>query len=371
MKTTRCDWKACPEPKRSDELNSPIRNLRAKLEPRCDNTPFVNPVDVTAACDAPITIAVGPYLVHTGKDKLLGRGTFGNVFEGEDKDGYKYAIKRECKEMDGNDISTFIEREISLLRRLCPHKNIVQFHSAHDDGYFIYLVFELCWGGDLKNCLETRYKNDMPIETIRACMWQIFEGLRHCHARGVMHRDLKPQNILVQDTPLADAVVIEDGSIGNACIALPVLKIADFGSSRCVDDTADGRCYTLECCTLWYKAPEILLGSPYYQYSADMWSAGCIFWELVTGNSLFPGIDTDHNQLVTIFKRLGTPTEKIWPGVTKLPCAYIITGNKQLSMPLIHAKLDDTASHLMNYCLRYNPSARLTAHDALFHRWFR
>lgn len=125
--------------------------------------------------------------------------------------------------------------------------------------------------------------------------YQILSGLAACHRSRFVHRDLKPQNLLLQD----DRV-----------------KLADFGLSRACYLSA--RAYTHEVVTLWYRAPEILLGSSLYSYSVDVWSAGCIFLEMLNGAPLFAG-DSEIDQLFKIFMVLGTPTDVTWPG--KFPVA--------------------------------------------------
>ena len=122
-------------------------------------------------------------------------------------------------------------------------------------------------------------------------------GLTWCHSHRIFHRDLKPQNVLV------------DPKKGS-------LKLADFGLARAF--TVPLRTYTHEVVTLWYRAPEILLGAKQYSCPVDMWSIGTIIPEMVTGHPLFPG-DSEIDAIYKIFRHLGTPTDDVWPGVTKLP----------------------------------------------------
>lgn len=124
---------------------------------------------------------------------------------------------------------------------------------------------------------------------------QILSGLLVCHSNRIMHRDLKPQNILIDDK-------------GN-------VKIADFGLAR--GFTVPFPELTHEVVTLWYRAPEILLGQNSYTPSVDIWSVGCIYAEMLTGKPLFEG-DCEIGQIFKIFQGLGTPNETVWPGVTSL-----------------------------------------------------
>ncbi|XP_071399397.1 cyclin-dependent kinase 2 isoform X4 [Centroberyx affinis] len=123
--------------------------------------------------------------------------------------------------------------------------------------------------------------------------------------------------------------------------------------------------------TLWYRAPEILLGCKYYSTAVDIWSLGCIFAEMITRRALFPG-DSEIDQLFRIFRTLGTPDEAAWPGVTSMPDykpSFPKWARQDLSkvVPL----LDEDGRELLGQMLNYDPNKRLSAKNALVHRFFR
>ena len=133
-------------------------------------------------------------------------------------------------------------------------------------------------------------------------MLQLFRGLQYCHSRNILHRDIKPQNLLVNETTKQ-------------------LKIGDFGLARTFGLPVP--CYSSDVITLWYRPPELLLGATFYTSSIDIWSAGCIFAELSNrGCPLLPGSDIDSQLKITFRLLLGVglwPTEDSWPGISKLP----------------------------------------------------
>ncbi|XP_027626577.1 cyclin-dependent kinase 3 isoform X5 [Tupaia chinensis] len=195
---------------------------------------------------------------------------------------YPHAPSRETEGVPSTAI-----REISLLKEL-KHPNIVREKK-------LYLVFEFL-SQDLKKYMDSTPASELPLHLVKSYLSQLLQGVTFCHSHRVIHRDLKPQNLLIND--------------------LGAIKLADFGLARAFGVPL--RTYTHEVVTLWYRAPEILLGSKFYSTAVDVWSVGCIFAEMVTRKALFPG-DSEIDQLFRIFRTLGTPSEAVWPGVTQLP----------------------------------------------------
>jgi serine/threonine protein kinase len=180
---------------------------------------------------------------------------------------------------------------------------------------------------------------------------QIISGIAFCHEKRILHRDLKPQNLLLDRHHN--------------------LKLADFGLARAF--SVPLRQYTHEVVTLWYRAPEVLLGCKNYSTPVDSWSIGCIFAEMVKLQPLFPG-DSEIDELFRIFRTCGTPTESSWPGVTWLenfkkefPMWPKVSLRPILVSDVRHPGIDDNGIDLIEQLLTYEPSSRISSNDALAH----
>jgi len=228
------------------------------------------------------------------KIEKIGEGTYGIVYKAKDKEtGKLVALKKIRLETESEGVPSTAIREISVLKEL-DHPHVVRLYDVVHVEKKIYLVFEYL-NQDLKKLLDSNGSGLDPKST-RSYLWQLLQGISYCHSHRVLHRDLKPQNLLVNLNGL--------------------LKLADFGLARAFGIPI--RSYTHEVVTLWYKAPEVLLGTKFYTTSVDIWSIGCIFAEMLKGRALFPG-DSEIDQLFRIFRTMGTPDELAWPGVSQLP----------------------------------------------------
>ena len=146
---------------------------------------------------------------------------------------------------------------------------------------------------------------------VKSFLFQLLTGIAHCHIHRVLHRDLKPQNLLINREGSKLNNLLTHSCI-NFYLLIGELKLADFGLARACGIPV--RSYTHEVVTLWYRAPDVLLGSHKYSTPVDIWSIGCIFAEMVTGSPLFTGT-SEETQLDIIFRCLGTPDPSIYPGI--------------------------------------------------------
>ncbi|PKK69730.1 kinase-like domain-containing protein [Rhizophagus irregularis DAOM 181602=DAOM 197198] len=281
------------------------------------------------------------------KIEKLGEGTYGIVYKAQNRDSNEVvALKRIRLDNEEEGVPCTAIREISLLKEL-KHPNIVRLYDVLHTEKKLTLVFEYL-DSDLKKFLDT-YGGDLDKDTIKQLMYQLLKGIAFCHEHRVLHRDLKPQNLLINKR-------------GE-------LKLADFGLARAFGIPV--RSYSHEVVTLWYRAPDVLMGSRQYSTSIDVWSAGCIFAEMASGRPLFPG-SSIKDQLLRIFTVLGTPTEETWPRVSQLPeykSDFAIYNRIPLESLL--PKLDSSGIDLLSQQLiEYQPEKRLSAEDALQHPYF-
>uniref|UniRef100_A0A3Q7IID4 Protein kinase domain-containing protein n=1 Tax=Solanum lycopersicum TaxID=4081 RepID=A0A3Q7IID4_SOLLC len=290
------------------------------------------------------------------KLEKVGEGTYGKVYKAKDKaTGQLVALKKTRLEMDEEGIPPTALREISLLQMLSHSLYIVRLlcveHIDKNGKPILYLVFEYL-DTDLKKFIDSHRKGPnaraLPTALIQSFLFQLCKGVAHCHSHGVLHRDLKPQNLLVDK---------EKG----------ILKIADLGLGRAF--TVPMKSYTHEIVTLWYRAPEVLLGSTHYSTAVDMWSVGCIFAEMVRRQALFPG-DSEFQQLLHIFRLLGTPTDKQWPGVSSLRDWHVYPQWEPQNLASAVPALGPDGVDLLTKMLKFDPSDRISAKAALDHPYF-
>lgn len=239
-----------------------------------------------------------------------------------------------------------------LLHRTHSCNNINRLYDVVHTERKLTLVFEYL-DQDLKKYLDVCDGGIDPT-IVKSFLFQLLTGVAYCHHHRVLHRDLKPQNLLIN----------REGE----------LKLADFGLARAFGIPV--RSYTHEVVTLWYRAPDVLLASTKYSTPIDIWSIGCIFLEMVNGSPIFTGT-TEETQLEAIIRSLGNP-EATYPGITELPGwrpelgdVRDGPGKKESLEQMMEAKgLGEDGIDLVMKMLVYDPSKRITAQEARKHVYF-
>ncbi|KAG0227585.1 cyclin-dependent protein kinase [Mortierella sp. GBA43] len=307
---------------------------------------------------------------------FISSGTYGRVYKAKSKnkdDGKEYAIKKFKPDKEGEaatyvGISQSACREIALCREL-HHENIVGLQEVLLEDKSIHMVFEYA-EHDLLQIIGSYSHQPLkriPPYTIKSFLWQLLNGVAYLHANWVMHRDLKPANILVTASG-----VVKVGDLGLARLFYKPLQPLFNGDKVVV--------------TIWYRAPELLLGSRHYTKAIDIWAIGCIFAELITLRPIFKGeeakvenkktVPFQKNQLQKIFEVLGFPTKERWPTIEQQPeYSNLIPPRQPMPNGLRglyqewHLK-SEQGYNLLAAMLEYDPLKRITAEEALNHPYF-
>jgi len=277
----------------------------------------------------------------------IDEGTYGVVYRARDTEtGEILALKQlklnAAKSDEGFPISSL--REMTLLAKL-DHVNVVRLHEVVMGAtpYHIFMVMDYA-EHELKALLE---RHTFSVAEIKCLLRQLLSAVSHLHDRWIIHRDLKTSNVLLTNKG--------------------VLKICDFGLARHFGEPV--RLYSKNVITMWYRAPELILGERRYTAHVDVWSVGCILGELFLRKPLFQGKSELH-QLTIIYQVTGVPTEDTWPGYDGLPSRKYF--NFKLSLPgwrrVFHEPPEGTVSDagimLMQSLLACCPSKRVTAEAA-------
>ncbi|KAK2170088.1 hypothetical protein LSH36_4g02014 [Paralvinella palmiformis] len=281
--------------------------------------------------------------------KVIGNGSFGVVYQAKLLETNEMvAIKKVLQD------KRFKNRELQIMRKL-EHQNIVKlkyfFYSSGDKKDEVYLNLVLEYVPETVYRVARHYsksKQTIPILYIKLYMYQLFRSLAYIHSLGICHRDIKPQNLLVDP---------ESG----------VLKLCDFGSAK---QLVRGEPNVSYICSRYYRAPELIFGATDYTSQIDVWSAGCVQAELLLGQPIFPG-DSGVDQLVEIIKVLGTPTRE---QIREMNPNY-----QEFKFPQIKAhpwtkvfrpRTPPEAIDLVGKLLEYTPSLRTSPLEACAHLFF-
>ncbi|XP_030544115.2 probable serine/threonine-protein kinase At1g54610 [Rhodamnia argentea] len=282
-------------------------------------------------------------------DKIdkVGQGTYSNVYKAWDRDtGKLVALKKVRFDTSEPESIKFMAREIMILREL-DHPNVVKLEGLATSRmqFSLYLVFDFMVS-DLQRII-TRPEGGLTEPQVKCYMHQLLSGLQHCHDKGILHRDIKGSNLLIDKTGM--------------------LKIADFGLANYYRPR-DRRPLTNRVVTLWYRAPELLLGATDYGVSIDLWSAGCLLAEMFAGHPIMPGRN-EVEQLHKIFKLCGTPPEDYWKKM-KLPSTFRPRQLYKSNLTEIFREFPDSSVGLLSSLLSLDPASRGSASLALQHEFF-
>ncbi|KAK4477595.1 hypothetical protein RD792_016831 [Penstemon davidsonii] len=279
----------------------------------------------------------------------IGQGTYSNVYRARNLEtGKMVALKKVRFDNFQPESVRFMAREIMILRKL-DHPNIMKLEGIITSrlSCTVYLVFEYMehdFAG-LLSCPDIKFTDSQ----IKCYMRQLLSGVEHCHARGIMHRDIKTSNILVNN----------EG----------ILKIGDFGLANFLRPK-NKETLTSRVVTLWYRPPELLLGSNNYGEAVDMWSIGCVFAELFIGRPLLKG-RTEVEQLHKIFKLCGSPPDEYWKR-SRLPLATMFKPKHPYESSLRERckEFPKSAVSLIEIFLSIEPYKRGSASSALLSEYF-
>ncbi|XP_053452059.1 cyclin-dependent kinase-like 1 isoform X3 [Nycticebus coucang] len=282
------------------------------------------------------------------KIRKIGEGSYGDVFKCRNRDtGQIVAIKRFLESEDDPVIKKIAHREIRMLKRL-KHPNLVTLLEVFRRKRRLHLVFEYCDRTVLHEL--DRYQQGVPEHLVKSITWQTLQAVNFCHKHNCIHRDVKPENILITKHS--------------------VIKLCDFGFARLLTGPSD--CYTDYVATRWYRSPELLVGDTQYGPPVDVWAIGCVFAELLSGAPLWPG-KSDVDQLYLIRKTLGDliprhqqvfSTNQYFSGV-KIP-----DPEDMEPLELKFPNFSYPALGLLKSCLHMDPAERLACEQLLKHPYF-
>lgn len=281
------------------------------------------------------------------QSNMVGHGSFGVVFQTQLIPSNEVAaIKRVLQD------KRFKNRELQIMK-LVHHRNIVDlkhyFYTNNEKNeLYLNLILEFV--------PETLYKALhyyvskrllMPSLEVKLYTYQMLRALNYIHSQGICHRDIKPQNLLIDPTQ-------------------GVLKLCDFGSAKILNPSEPNVSYI---CSRYYRAPELIFGATNYTTKIDVWSAGCVMAELILGQPLFPG-ELGIDQLVEIIKILGTPTKDQIKNMNPNYIEYTFPQIKPIPLSKIFRKMPSDCIQFLSRVLQYSPIDRVSCIEALCDPYF-
>ncbi|KAH9977601.1 kinase-like domain-containing protein [Lactifluus volemus] len=304
---------------------------------------------------------------------FISSGTYGRVYKAQskDEDGKLHAIKKFKPDKDG-DVATYTGisqsaiREIALNREI-SHENIVALKEVILEDKSIYMVFEYAEHDFLQviHHYSQTLRSHIPQDLLKSLIYQLLNGLLYLHDSHILHRDLKPANILITSTG-----IVKIGDLGLARLTYQPLQPLFAGDKVVV--------------TIWYRSPELLMGSKHYHKAVDCWAVGCVMAELASLRPIFKGeeakLDSKKNvpfqkdQLLKVIEVLGKPDEREWPGMRNTPEYYSVKrlddSPNRLDVWCKQRSLPPAAVNFLSKLFTYDPDKRMTAREALSHGWF-
>ena len=282
------------------------------------------------------------------KISKIGEGSYGVVFKCRNRvSGTVVAIKKFVESEDDPLIRKIAMREIRMLKQL-KHPNLVNLLEVFRRKRKLHLVFEYC-DHTVLNELEAQ-PNGVPEKSIQRIIFQVLRAVHFCHEHNCIHRDVKPENILVT----------KEG----------IVKLCDFGFARLL--TGPGDEYTDYVATRWYRAPELLVGDTQYGPPVDVWAIGCVFGELLSGNAIWPG-RSDVDQLYLMKKTLGDliprhidifRSNQFFRGINIPEC------DRREPLEAKYGNASASALEFLRGCLVMEPSHRLKCDELMEHEYF-
>lgn len=283
---------------------------------------------------------------------LIDGGGFSSVYKADNIALHRpFAIKILNPNTRSTEPNLSSYREIQTLS-VANHQNIVKLHEVIQVSGSICLVMEYM-PFNLSQIIKT---SPVPESLAKGYMLMLLRGLAHLHELGIVHRDIKPHNLLISTSG--------------------ILKICDMGLCRLIQERTEGssdegHAWTLQVGTHYYRAPELLLGDRAYSKGIDIWAAGCVMAELLNGEPLFPGI-SDFELLGLISSVLGSPSEENWPGISHLADfgKIMFREKPKRDFRTMFPSWSPEAIDLFEKFIVYEPTKRISAREALHHPWF-